>query len=88
MSPPDPPSFHLRLPPRLKAQLQAARGANSLNSEIVDRLERSFDPDPALRLAEIMRPFLAELTDEDRAHLLDLASGLVDILAKRRRKSR
>ncbi|WP_217577354.1 hypothetical protein [Mesorhizobium sp. GbtcB19] len=88
MSQSDPPSFHLRLPARLKADLQAARGANSLNGEIVERLERSFDPDPSLRLAEIMRPFLVELSEEDQAKLLDLASGFVGILMKRNRKSR
>lgn len=89
MSQPDPPSFHLRLPPTLKAQLQASRGRNSLNREIIERLERTFEPDPALRFAEILRPMLAALDDDDQEKLITLAAHAVEILAKgsaRRRK--
>ncbi|TIL34277.1 hypothetical protein [Mesorhizobium sp.] len=82
MSLPDPPSFHLRLSPELKAKLLAAKGRNSLNKEILERLDRTFDPDPALRLAEILRPVLASLAEEDRAKMLDLTASAVDILAK------
>lgn len=82
MSQPDPPSFHLRLPPSLKAQLHAARGRNSLNREIIERLERTFDPDPALRFAEILRPFLAAMDDDDQEKLVILAASAIEIFAK------
>lgn len=83
MSQPDePPSFHLRLPPDLKAQLQAARGRNSLNREILERLERSLEPDPAQRLAEILRPLLAAMDEKDRQDLVSLAEKAVEILSR------
>lgn len=82
MSKPEPPSFHLRLPPTLKAQLQAARGRNSLNREIIERLERTVDPDPALQLAEIIRPFLTSLAETDQAKILDMVAIAIGILAK------
>ncbi|TIN76744.1 hypothetical protein [Mesorhizobium sp.] len=82
MSLPDPPSFHLRLSPELKAKLLAAKGRNSLNKEILERLDRTFDPDPALRLAEILRPVLAILAEDDRAKMLDLTASAVDIFKK------
>lgn len=82
MSKPDPPSFHLRLPPTLKAQLQAARGRNSLNREIIERLERTFEPDPAIRFAEALRPFLAGMDHSDQEKLVALAASAIEILAK------
>jgi len=44
VAPPWPHKFNLRLPPPLRAQLQAAAKANgrSLNAEIVQRLLASF----------------------------------------------
>ncbi|MCV3209633.1 hypothetical protein OHD62_17465 [Mesorhizobium sp. YC-39] len=87
MSQPDPPSFHLRLPPELKAQLQAARGRNSLNREIIERLERTFDSD-LLQLAGLLQPFLVKLNAEERAKLLGLAAEAVDIVARRSTKKR
>jgi hypothetical protein len=62
----EPPSFHVRLPPELKARLEEAKGSRSLNREIVRRLELSFEPDPAAELASAMRPLLAPLSDADR----------------------
>lgn len=73
------------MPKRLREQLQAAvdRGGKSLNDEVVKRLERSFGPDDALlQLAEILRPFMEGLSEEDQATLIAAAR----ILAKDRRK--
>ncbi|TIX23876.1 hypothetical protein [Mesorhizobium sp.] len=88
MSESDPPSFHLRLPPHLKAKLNAERGRNSLNREIIERLERTFEPDPSQHLADIFRPFLAKLNENDRARVLDLATAAGKIIAKGARKRR
>lgn len=77
--------FPLRMPKRLKEELQAAvnRGGKSLNDEIVKRLERTLGPDDALlQLAEILRPFMEGLSEEDQATLIAAAR----ILAKDRRK--
>lgn len=87
MSSPTLSSFHTRMPKRLKDDLQAAvdRGGKSLNDEIVRRLERSFGPDEeVLQLAEILKPFLAGLDEEERATLIAAAR----ILAKGRRKKK
>ncbi|TPI39284.1 hypothetical protein FJW07_13975 [Mesorhizobium sp. B3-1-9] len=81
MPQPEPPSFHLRIPPALKAQLEAARGRNSLNREIIERLERSFSLDPAVRLAEIFRPFLVAVDDNQREKLMELAEAALAIVA-------
>lgn len=73
------------MPKRLKDGLQAAvdRGGKSLNDEIVKRLDRSFGPDEALvQLAEILKPFVAGLSDDERATLIAAAR----ILARDRRK--
>jgi hypothetical protein len=70
---------------RLKDDLQAAveRGGKSMNDEIVKRLERSFGPDEALlQLAEVLRPFLASLSESEQATLITAAR----ILARSRRK--
>jgi hypothetical protein len=88
MPQPDPPSFHLRLPPELKAKLQAAKGGNSLNAEIVQRLERSLAPDPALHLAQALRPFLANLSEHEQAKLVNLAAEAAEILSGHRSKKR
>ena len=85
MSLPPPSTFHVRMPKRLKDELQAAadRGDRSLNSEIVDRLEESFGPNEALlELAKALQPFLADLSDADRATLVAAAR----VIAKQRRK--
>jgi hypothetical protein len=88
MSSPEPPSFHLRLPQSLKDNLQAARGSNSLNAEIVQRLQLSFAPDPALQLADIIRPALAALDESDQARIIAMAAETVGILVKGRGKKR
>lgn len=85
MSSPISPSFHVRMPKRLKDDLQAAvdRGGKSLNDEIVKRLERSFRPDDAvLQLAEILQPFLASLDETEQTALIAAAR----VLVKNRRK--
>lgn len=75
------------MPPQLKDELQAAvdRGGKSLNDEVVKRLQRTFGPDDAvLRLAEILAPFVASLSEDEQATVLAAAR----ILAKDRRKKR
>ncbi|MER9665513.1 hypothetical protein [Mesorhizobium sp. M0203] len=57
-----------------------------MNREIVERLERTFEPDPALRFVAILRPFLAVLDDDDQEKLVTLAASALEILAKPRRK--
>lgn len=88
MSSPEPPSFHLRLPQSLKDNLQAARGSNSLNAEIVQRLQLSFAPDAALQIADILRPVLASLDEPDQARLVAMAAETIEILAKGRGRKR
>lgn len=85
-----PPSFHLRLPPDLKGQLEAEalnRG-KSLTREIVDRLERSLEPDDAMRLADSLRPFMDNLSDAQRRDAVEMGARLIDLvlLAKKPRK--
>lgn len=82
------PSFHLRMPKRLKDELQAARGRNSLNTEIVQRLERTVEPDPAMKIADILRPILANLDEEDQAKFASLVASAAEIVAKGSRKRR
>ncbi|TIW09550.1 MAG: Arc family DNA-binding protein [Mesorhizobium sp.] len=88
MSKPEPPSFHLRLPTELKAKLQAARGRNSLNQEIVDRLERSLDPDPAMQVADVLRPLLASLDESARTEMARLLCEMLAVIAKRPKRGR
>ncbi|MFC3208101.1 Arc family DNA-binding protein [Aquamicrobium soli] len=85
MTSPTSSPFPLRMPKRLREQLQAAvdRGGKSLNDEVVKRLERSFGPDDALlQLAEVLRPFFEALDEDDQAILIAAAR----ILAKNRRR--
>ncbi|TGQ95382.1 Arc family DNA-binding protein [Mesorhizobium sp. M8A.F.Ca.ET.208.01.1.1] len=82
------PSFHLRLPHELKARLHAARGRNSLNREIIERLERSLEPDPAQRLAEMLRPLLSDLDDAERDELVSLVAKAVEIFGRNAAKQR
>lgn len=85
MAPPESQTFHVRMSKQLKDKLQAAvdRGGKSLNDEVVKRLERSFGPDDALvQLAEILKPLMDGLSEEDQATLIAAAR----ILAKDRRK--
>lgn len=88
MSKPEPPSFHLRLPKELKAKLQAARGRNSLNQEIVERLERSLDPDPAMQVAAVLRPLLASLDESARIEMARLLSEMMTVIAKSPKRGR
>jgi hypothetical protein len=75
------------MPKRLKEELQAARGRNSLNTEIVERLERSVDPDPAMQIADMLRPVLATLSKSDQEQFVGLIAAAIDIMGKRRGKS-
>ncbi len=90
MSESDLPSFHVRLPPRLKERLQASKGSNSLNREIVERLEQTFeDPDFTYELAKIFRPLMRTLSEEDQKTLMMLTAAVIAVLAKGRpRKGR
>lgn len=69
----DDPHFRLRIPPALKARIEEAAHANgnSLNAEIVARLEASFD--------------LAEMTADLQAHTqktLEVAKAELAAMAK------
>lgn len=77
------PRHNLRFTHDLKARLRHAAIDNgrSLNAEILDRLERSFAPDPASQLVEALRP-VARLNDEDRQELGRLLAGIGAILSK------
>ncbi|WP_157014870.1 Arc family DNA-binding protein [Mesorhizobium xinjiangense] len=86
MSQPENPSFHLRLPPEIKARLLEVKGESSLNSEIVERLDRSLEPDPAMQLAEVFRPILSDLDAADRVKMIKLITDAVEILQKRQPK--
>lgn len=70
MAPIDPPSFHLRLPPRLLKQVKVAAAENdrSMNAEIVARIERSFT-----------------LGEDDRARAVKLLAEALVVLDKGRR---
>lgn len=87
-----PPSFHIRLPQDLKGKLETAAksSGNSLNREMVDRLERTFDPDSAMELADTLRPFLDKLTDDQRREAIEAASRILSLslLVKTPRKRR
>lgn len=83
-------TFHLRLPISIHELLLANKGSNSLNTEIIERLERTLKPDAADQIANAIRPFLETLSDTDRARMADLASEAASIMAKAkpRRRSR
>lgn len=80
------PSFHVRMPQDLRDKLETAVKSNgtSLNKEIVGRLERSFDPDRATRLADSIRPALEKLSEQDQAKLAQSIADAFAILAKKR----
>lgn len=77
-------SFHLRMPPRLKDQLELARAENgtSLNKEIIDRLDRSLAPDLAGRLADAARPYLTNLEEAAAKELVAHILGMLKIASK------
>ncbi len=62
------------------------KGESSLNSEIVERLDRSLEPDPAMQLAEVFRPILSDLDAADRVKMIKLITDAVEILQKRQPK--
>ncbi|WP_338633045.1 Arc family DNA-binding protein [Afipia carboxidovorans] len=76
---------NLRLPKELKAKLAHARidSGRSMNAEILDRLERSFAPDPATQMIEALQP-VAALSDEDRQQVGALIAKIGSILSKDR----
>jgi hypothetical protein len=80
---PDDTRHNLRLPKALKIKLGHARAdsGRSMNAEILARLEQSFVPDPAAKLADLMTP-IASLSDEDRRELGQLLAKVGSILAK------
>jgi hypothetical protein len=69
----------------LRDKLESVVKSNgtSLNKEIVGRLERSFDPDPALLLADSIRPALERLSEQDRGRLVQSITDTFAILAKK-----
>lgn len=86
MSPTEPPSFHLRLSPDLKARLEAVKGRNSLNKEIIRRLELSFEPE--LQVAAVLHPYLATLDEAGRAEMARLLSEMLGIMARPPKRGR
>lgn len=77
----DDPRHNLRLTEGLKKRLQHAAidGGRSLNAEILDRLERSFAPDPVTHFTELLRP-LTLLDETDRAAAADHLAKAAAIL--------
>lgn len=90
MSEPEPPSFHIRFFPGLKEKLDGARGQRSLNREINERLERSFESDQLERVAEAFRPLLARMSETERSDLAEAITTAMRDIAKKptRRRSR
>lgn len=84
------PRFNLRLTPELKAELTRARkqSGRSMNAEILARLSLTFEPDPALRLAEVFRPLLAAVPESEQSKFVDLAAGAVGILSHGRKRKK
>lgn len=79
----DDPRHNLRLTKSLKARLQHAAIDNgrSVNAEILARLETTFAPDPATKLAEAIAP-LAFLNDQDRAAALQHLAEAAALMSK------
>lgn len=82
MSQPEPPSFHVRLFPGLKEKLDGARGSRSLNKEINERLERSFESDALAVLAATLRPLVARMSKTERDDLVEAFAVVVRDLVK------
>lgn len=88
MTTPRPPSFHLRMPRRLKDALQAAgaKRGKSLTQEINARLERSLEADDvATELAEILKPLIDGLTASEREMVFEAARILARNKARKRK---
>lgn len=85
-----PPRFNLRLTPDLKADLTRARAESgrSMNAEILARLSLTFNPDPAMKLADAIRPALEEVPEGDRSKFVDLAVDAIGILGHGRRRKK
>lgn len=79
----DDPRHNLRMPPELQKKLKhsAIDAGRSMNAEIVTRLERSFDPDPAAMIAEALQP-IASLSESDRRKVGQLLADIGSILSK------
>ena len=77
------PRHNLRLTQELKARLAHAAIDNgrSVNAEILDRLERSFEPDPAARLVDVLS-FVTSLSESDRGELLGHLAQAIAVLSK------
>ncbi|PWJ93577.1 hypothetical protein C8D77_101256 [Mesorhizobium loti] len=86
MSDPEPPSFHIRFFPGLKEKLEGVRGSRSLNREINERLQRSFEADVLAKLAETIRPILGQMSEAERSDLTEAITSVVRDLAKTPRK--
>lgn len=87
MTKPEIAHFHVRMPKRLKDELHARVG-KSLNEEIVQRLERSVEHDPAMQIADALRPLLAGLGDEELEKMVELVAQAAQILTKTPRKKK
>lgn len=85
MPAPEQPRFNLRLTPDIQAELERAKKASgrSMNREILDRLARSFAPDPALQLADSIRPILDKMEEDDQRKVVAMVADTFAILAKK-----
>jgi hypothetical protein len=74
----DRPRFNLRLTPDLEALViqSSRRHGRSKNAEIVSALEWRYGDNPALELAEALKPLLEKLTDEQRAQLVEIVKAM------------
>lgn len=84
----DRPRFNLRLTPELEALVHQSSRKNgrSKNAEILAALEWRYHRDPALEIAEAMRPLLDSLSEEQRGQLVEIVTDLARGAAKKRRR--
>lgn len=83
MSQREDPRHNLRMPPDLRKRLKLAAVENerSMNAELLARLEKSLEPDPAALIAEALKP-ISEMSAADRKKLGQLFSEIGELLAK------
>lgn len=83
MSQREEPRHNLRLPPELQKKLKHSAIDNgcSMNAELLVRLTKSFDPDPAELIASALAP-IGSLTDEERKQVADMLVSAGTILGK------
>lgn len=78
------PRHNLRLPPELKKKLahSAVDHGRSMNAEIIERLDKSFEPAPMRNVEDLLKTLLP-LRDDDRAEVAAMLAKVALILSKR-----